>query len=59
MFEPENDIEGTLMEAASDGSQIPQFLRQLLEAEVFVTYSCDRDLEPDSNGHATIPAGAC
>ena len=58
MFVPENDIESALAEAAKDGSRVPEFLRQLLDAEVLVAYSCDRELEPDGSGAASIPAGA-
>ena len=58
MFEPENDLELALVEATEDLSRRDSFLRRLLDAEVFVAFSVDRELEAKPDGTATVPLGA-
>lgn len=43
-FVPENDLEATLMRAASDPSARPEFLRLLLESELLVLGCIDRSI---------------
>jgi hypothetical protein len=58
MFEPENELELALVEATKDPARRASFLRQLLDAEVFVALSVDRELETKPDGTATVPTGA-
>ena len=58
MFESENDIERALVDSAKDNSRVPAFLRQLLDTEILVAYSCNCEIKPDADGRATIPPGA-
>jgi SseB protein N-terminal domain/SseB protein C-terminal domain len=58
MFEPENELERVLVAVATGRSRRADFLRELIDANVFVGMSIDRELEVDANGKATVPAGA-
>jgi len=58
MFEPENDLEAALVAAASDIGRRHGFLRMLMDAQVFVAFHIDRDVETRPDGTATLPAGA-
>jgi hypothetical protein len=58
MFEPENEIELALVAATKDATRREAFLRLLIDADVFVAFSVDRELETKPDGTATVPAGA-
>lgn len=45
MFEPENDLERSLMKAAGDPSHRPQFYRDLLESVIYFIQAGDRSLD--------------
>lgn len=60
MFEPQNVLEHDLVRAANEPAHRAAFLRELLDAPVFLALllsSGDR-IEPDEHGHAVIPSGA-
>jgi hypothetical protein len=57
MFEPENELEHALVTAGADVGSRRGFLRQLLDADVFVALSADK-IETNPDGTATIPVGA-
>lgn len=58
MFEPENDIERALMRAATEPDTRPEFVRSLLEAEVFTALTAEGggDL-PLRHGESTLRPG--
>ena len=58
MFDPENEIEFALVAAVKDAACREAFLRLLIDAEVFVAFSVDRELETHADGTATVPVGA-
>jgi hypothetical protein len=58
MFEPENDLERALVAAATDVNRRQTFLPMLMDAQVFVAFSADRELETRPDGSATVPVGA-
>jgi hypothetical protein len=58
MFEPENDIERSLVRAYSEPAHRPDFLRQLLDAEVFlVLIPSGAGVQKASDGTMTLPKG--
>src|SRR5262245_6865923 len=58
MFEPENDLERALMRAATEPSARPDFLRALMDSQVFVVLAgMDGSIRPGPDGNATLPEG--
>lgn len=45
MFEPENDLEHSLMKAATDPTHRPQFYRDVLTSEVYLVHAGDEPLD--------------
>lgn len=58
LFEPENDLERSLMRAATDKAYRPEFLRGLMEAEIFVVLlPVGGAISAGADGKAVVPAG--
>ena len=59
-FEPQNELEVDLVRAAHEPAHRPAFLRELLDAPVFLALllSGGDRIEPDADGNAVIPPGA-
>ena len=59
-FEPQNTLEVELVRAAHEPGHRPAFLRELLDAEVYLALllADGARIEPDADGHAVIPPGA-
>src|SRR3954454_7899454 len=58
MFEPENDFERALMRASAEPSARPGFLRELMDAEVYIILTSDKGFVPGPDGRATVPESA-
>lgn len=58
MFEPENDLERSLMRASADAAHRPEFLRQLMDADIFLALmALGGQITVDADGKSVIPAG--
>src|SRR3954447_1531985 len=58
MFQPENELERSLIRATADPASQPEFLQRLLEAQVFIALvPSGGTITPGADGNATIPAG--
>lgn len=59
-FQPQNQIEVELVRAAHEPHLRPSFLRELLDAEVFLALllAGGQRIAADQHGHAVIPEGA-
>ncbi|MDB5592806.1 SseB family protein [Enterovirga sp.] len=59
-FRPQNTIETELVRAAHEPHLRPGFLRELLDAEIFLALLLPdgERIEADAHGHAVIPEGA-
>ena len=60
MFEPENQIERDLIDAATSAGARPEFARALLDAEVFIVLfpEAGTSIQHDEEGNTTLPEGA-
>ena len=60
MFEPRNVLEVDLVRAANEPGHRATFLRELLDAEVFLALllAAGKRIEADASGQAVIPPGA-
>jgi hypothetical protein len=55
MFQPENDIENALMRASAESAERPDFMRALMDAEIFIVLLPEAGaLVPDTEGKATV-----
>jgi hypothetical protein len=58
MFQPENELERSLIRATADPASQPEFLQRLLEAQVFIALvPSGGTITPGADGNAIIPAG--
>lgn len=58
MFEPENDLERSLMRASTDAAYRPEFLRGLMDADIFLALmALGGQITTGADGKAVIPAG--
>jgi SseB protein C-terminal domain/SseB protein N-terminal domain len=58
MFEPENDIERTLMRAATEPAARPAFARSLMDAQVYTVFVSDKPPLVGPEGQFTLPPDA-
>lgn len=59
MFEPENDLERSLIRAVNDPAHRPDFLRRMFNGQTFVALEVEGPLpRPSLDGRVKIPAGA-
>jgi hypothetical protein len=59
MFQPENDIERALMRASAESAERPDFMRALMDAEIFVLLVPETGaLVPGTDGKATVSQGS-